>query len=199
MVNYSLLSFAVQQAQYGRVLLIDAANCCDPHALIPEYAQDMDAALRNFAEVVQRDLAQDVVDRPRAGAAGGLGAGLIAFTGAELKSGVDMVCEVLDFDAKVQGADLVITGEGRADHSTIYDKAPVGVARHALIHQVPTILLCGSLGAGHEELHQHGIAGIVCIADRPMTFEQSLRRTEELLEAAAERALRLMGIGLWRE
>ena len=164
-----------------------------------EVVEELDAALRNFARVIQRDLAQDVVDRPRAGAAGGLGAGLIVFAGAELKSGVDMVCEVLDFDAKVQGADLVITGEGRADRSTIYDKAPVGVARHALAHRVPTILLAGSLGPGYEELHDHGIAGIVCIADRPMTFEQSLRRTEELLEGAAQRALRLMWIGLGRE
>ena len=164
-----------------------------------EVVEELDAALGNFAQVVQRDLGKDVLDRPRGGAAGGLGAGLIVFAGAELRSGVDMVCDVLDFDAQVQGADLVITGEGGADRSTIYDKAPVGVARHALAHQVPTVLLAGSLGPGYEELYDYGIAGIVCIADRPMSFEQSLRRTEELLEGAAQRALRLMGIGLGRE
>jgi glycerate kinase len=161
----------------------------------PEVVAELDAALRNFAQVVQRDLGREVLDRPRAGAAGGLGAGLLAFAGAELQSGIDLVCDVLGFDQILEGAALVITGEGRADRSTIYDKAPVGVARHALARGVPTILLAGSLGAGYQELYQHGIAGIVCIADHPMTFEESLGRTAELLEGAAERALRLLRVG----
>jgi glycerate kinase len=162
----------------------------------PEGVAELDAALMNFGSVVRRDLGQEVMDRPGAGAAGGLGAGLMAFTGAELRSGIDMVCEVLGFDAHLEGAGLVITGEGEADRSTIYDKAPVGVARRALAHGVPTILLAGNLGPGHEELYRHGIAAIVCVADRPMSFELSLRRSEELLEGAAERALRLMRVGL---
>ena len=97
----------------------------------PEVVQELDAALANYARVVARDLGRDVSEQPGAGAAGGLGAGLMAFTGAALQSGIDMVCEVLGFDALLEGADLVITGEGRADHSTIFNKAPVGVARHA--------------------------------------------------------------------
>ena len=89
----------------------------------------------------------------------------------------------------------MITGEGRADRSTIFNKAPVGVARRALAEGVPTLLLAGSLGPGHRELYQHGIAAIACIADSPMSFRQSLGRTAELLEGAAERALRLMAVG----
>jgi glycerate kinase len=164
----------------------------------PEIVAELDAALGNFARVVRQDLGQDVAERPGAGAAGGLGAGLMVFTGAELRSGIDMVCEVLEFDRHLEGADLVITGEGRADHSTIYDKAPVGVARRAMARGIPTVLLAGGLGPGHEELYQHGIAGIVCIADQPMGFQQSLKRTGELLEAAAQRTLRLLraGVGL---
>ena len=161
----------------------------------PEVVAELDAALATYASVLRRDLGQDVAERPGAGAAGGLGAGLMAFTGAELRSGIDMVCEVLGFDTHLEGADLVITGEGRADHSTIFDKAPVGVARRALARGVPTILLAGSLGPGHEELYQHGIAGLVSIADRPMSFQQSLQRTEELLEGAAERTMRLIRTG----
>ena len=157
----------------------------------PKTVAELDAALENYARVLHRDIDQDVADRPGAGAAGGLGAGLIAFAGAELRSGIDMVCEVVEFDAHLDGADLVLTGEGRADRSTIYNKAPVGVARRALAKGVPTVLLAGSLGPGHQELYQHGIAGIICIADRPMSFQQSIRRTAELLEGAAERALRL--------
>ena len=162
----------------------------------PEVVAELDAALLNFAEVVNRDLGQDVAELPGAGAAGGLGAGLIVFTGAQLKSGIDMVCDVLGFDGHLAGAHLVITGEGRADQSAIYDKAPVGVARRALLQEVPTILLAGSLGPGHEELYKHGIAGVLCIADRPMSLAQSLKRTEELLEAAAQRTIRLLRAGI---
>ena len=162
----------------------------------PEVVVELDAALENFARVVRKDLGQDVAERPGAGAAGGLGAGLMAFAGAELRSGIDLVCEVLEFDAHLEAADLVITGEGRADRSTIYDKAPVGVARRALARGVPTIILAGSLGPGHEELYQHGIAGIVCIAEGPMSLTQSVRRSRELLEAAAERTVRLLQAGI---
>lgn len=120
----------------------------------------------------------------------------MVFADAELRSGIDMVCDVLGFDAHLAGADLVITGEGRTDHSTVFDKAPVGVARRALAQGVPTVILAGSLGAGYEELYQHGVAGIVSIADRPMSFSQSLTRTEELLEAAAQRTMRLLQAGI---
>ena len=157
--------------------------------------RELDAALANYARVVSRDVGSDVSDVPGAGAAGGLGAGLMAFTGATLQSGIDMVCEVLGFDALLQGADLVITGEGRADRSTIFNKAPVGVARLASNHGVPTVLLAGSLGPGHEELYGHNVASIICIADRPMNFEASLSRSAELLESAAERTMRLILAG----
>ncbi len=157
--------------------------------------EELDAALLNLGNLILRDVGKEVIDLPGAGAAGGLGAGLMAFAGSEVRSGIDMVCDVLDFDSRLEGASLVITGEGGADRSTIFDKAPVGVARRALAKGVPTILLAGTLGQGHEELYDHGIAGILSIADRPMSFDQSLRRTGELLEAAAHRAMRLIVVG----
>ncbi|MCH8801642.1 MAG: glycerate kinase [Chloroflexi bacterium] len=156
-----------------------------------EVAAELDAALLNFAKVVKRDTGCDVLDVPGAGAAGGLGAGLMAFAGAKIQSGIDMVCQVLDFDSHLAGADLVITGEGRADRSTVFDKAPVGVARHAQAHGVPTVLLAGSLGEGHEELYDHGVASILCISDGTMSFQQALSRTGAMLEGTAERAVRL--------
>jgi len=156
-----------------------------------EVVAELDAALGNFADVVKRDMGVDVLDIPGAGAAGGLGAGLIAFAGGTLRSGIDMVCQVLEFDRHLEGADLVFTGEGRADKSTVFDKAPVGVARHARAHGVPTILLAGSLGDGHEELYNHGIASILCISDGAMTFQQALGRTGKMLEGTAERAVRI--------
>ena len=162
----------------------------------PEIVAELDGALAHYAKIVKRDLGKDVLDLPRAGAAGGLGAGLAAFLDGELRSGIDMVCDALGFDAALEGADLLITGEGRADSSTVYDKAPVGVARRAQAKGVPTILLTGGLGPGYKELYQYGIGAVVTIADRPMSFTQSLRRTSELLEAASETAVRLMALGL---
>ncbi len=162
----------------------------------PDMVRELDAALANYARVVARDVGCDVSEQPGAGAAGGLGAGLMAFAGATLQSGIDMVCEVLNFDALLQDADLVLTGEGRADRSTIFNKAPAGVARRAQAHGVPTVLLAGSLGLGYEELYDHSVAAVICIADRPMSFEQSLSRSGELLESAAENTMRLAMLNL---
>ena len=156
---------------------------------------ELDGALSNFAEIVKRDMKRDVLDIPGSGAAGGLGAGLIAFAGATLQSGIDMVCQVLDFDMHLKGADLVFTGEGRADLSTVFDKAPVGVARHAKAPGIPTVLLAGSLGDGHEELYDFGVSSVLCISDGAMTFRQALGRTGEMLQGTAERAMRLFLTG----
>ena len=161
----------------------------------PEMVRELDAALANYARVVARDAGRDVSEQPGAGAAGGLGAGMMAFAGATLQSGIDMVCEVLDFDTILQDADLVITGEGRADRSTIFNKAPAGVARLAEAKGIPTVLLAGSLGPGYEELYDHSVAAVVSIADRPMSFDQSLSRSAELLEGAAECTMRLIVTG----
>ena len=161
----------------------------------PEVVSELDGCLANFARVVQSDLGIDVLHTPGSGAAGGLGAGLIAFAGAELRSGIDMVCDVLDFDRHAPGADFVITGEGRADRSTAFDKAPVGIARRARQFGVPTVLMAGSLGPGYETLYDHGIDAILPIAEEPADLDSSLRRGSELLERAAERAIRLYGLG----
>ena len=125
----------------------------------PKVVAELDDALDNFARIVKRDVGIDVLGTPGSGAAGGLGAGLMAFAGADLRSGIEMVCEVLEFDRHLEGADLVITGEGRADESTIYNKAPVGVAQRARVRGVPTVVLAGSLGPGHQALYDHGVAG----------------------------------------
>ena len=161
----------------------------------PSMVAELDACLSNFAAVVKSDLGIDVLDTPGSGAAGGLGAGLIAFAGAELRSGIDMICDVLDFDQHAAAADLVITGEGRADRSTAFDKAPVGIARRAQSFGVPTILLAGSLGPGYDLLYDHGIDAIMPIAEEPMDLAASLQNGAALLERAAERAIRLYNLG----
>ena len=161
----------------------------------PEMVAELDGCLANLARVIHSDLGPDVLHTPGSGAAGGLGAGLIAFAGAELRSGIDMVCDALDFDQYAATADLVITGEGRADRSTAFDKAPVGIARRAQSFGVPTVLLAGSLGPGYDLLYEHGINAVVAIAEEPAELADSLQRGAELLERAAERAMRLYNLG----
>ena len=161
----------------------------------PEIVQELDECLANLANVIESDLGLQVADTPGAGAAGGLGAGLIAFANCDLRSGIDMVCDALDFDASAADADLVITGEGRADRSTAFDKAPVGIARRSRALGLPTLLVAGSLGEGYDALYQHGIDAIIPIAEEPSTLESSLQNGAELLERAAERAVRLYALG----
>ena len=122
----------------------------------PEMVAELDAALSHFADIIERDLGADVRDRPGAGAAGGLGAGLMAILDAELKAGVDIVLDAVGLEERLDGADLVITGEGQIDASTVFNKAPVGVARLARQRGIPVFGLAGSLGEGYERGPQSG-------------------------------------------
>ncbi len=157
--------------------------------------QELDLAMDHLAQTIKRSLGLDLRDSPRGGAAGGLAAGLVAFASAEVVSGIDLVCDVLTFDQHLVGADLVFTAEGRLDSSTAYDKAPVGVARRAKARGIPVIAMAGSLGPGYEEVYRCGIDAVIPILERPMTFEDSLARTSELLISATERTMRVLSIG----
>ena len=158
----------------------------------PAVVQMLDQALYHYSHIIERSLGLNVRGKSGAGAAGGLGAGLMAFVDAEIGSGIDLICQVLGLDGHLEGADLVITGEGRVDASTIYDKAPVGVGKRAKARGIPVIAMAGSLGPGHEEVYQHGIDAVVPIVDRPTTFEKSIPMTYELLRNATERTMRLL-------
>jgi glycerate kinase len=118
----------------------------------PAAVAELDAALAHFAAIVRRDLGVDVAQRPGAGAAGGLGAGLIAFLGAELRSGAEVVAEAAGLVARIRQADVVVTGEGRLDGQTAFGKAPQYVARLARAAGKPVVCVAGSLGPGHETL-----------------------------------------------
>ena len=155
-----------------------------------EMVELLDAALARMADVVQRDLGLDVRDLPGAGAAGGMGAGLVAFLGAELRPGADLVCEAVDLERHVHSADLVIVGEGRLDWQTAFNKAPFAVARRAQRHGVPVLALVGSLGPGHEKLAEDGLDRVRAISPPDMPLEEALATAALLLEEAAADALR---------
>ena len=161
----------------------------------PEMVAELDAALSHFADIIERDLGADVRDRPGAGAAGGLGAGLMAILDAELKAGVDIVLDAVGLDERLDGADLVITGEGQIDASTVFNKAPVGVARLARQRGIPVFGLAGSLGKGYEEVHNLGIDAVFTLVDRPMTLDEALGDTNRLVASLAEEATRAFAAG----
>ncbi|MBM3945126.1 MAG: glycerate kinase, partial [SAR202 cluster bacterium] len=147
----------------------------------PAMVKQLDAALAHFAAVVRRDIGRDVEKMPGAGAAGGLGGGLVAFLGATLRPGVDIVLETVGLDRKLAGASLVITGEGRTDFQTIYKKAPIGVAALAKKRGIPVIAISGSLGERFQLVHEHGIDAAAAITTAPMTLEEASAHAFELI------------------
>lgn len=162
----------------------------------PAMVTQLDAALGHFADVVSRDLNADVRDVPGSGAAGGLGGGIMAFLGGQLRPGIEIVLDTLQFDSKLEGTDLVITGEGGMDFQTVYNKAPIGVARLAKARGIAVIGVSGSLGKGYTDVHDHGIDAVTSITSAPMDLDEATSRCSELIADATEQALRMMRIGV---
>ncbi|MBT6683084.1 MAG: glycerate kinase [Chloroflexi bacterium] len=161
----------------------------------PESIKQLNAALSRFADVVESDLGVSVRERPGAGAAGGLGAGLMAFLNARLAAGVDIVLDAVGLDDALEDADLVITGEGQIDHSTIFNKTPVGIAERAGKRGIPVIAIAGGLGAGYQETHDKGIASAFTLVSGPMTLDEAIADTSNLLAGVAEEIMRTVAIG----
>ena len=161
----------------------------------PETVDELDAALGHFARIAAAQLACDVMDVPGAGAAGGLGAGLLAFTHARLCPGVGLVAEAVGLEQALAGADLVLTGEGRIDAQSVFGKVPVGVARLASKYGVPSVAVAGALGEGYQAVYEHGISTVFGITRAPEPIEAAYARTETSLEETAESIARLLMAG----
>lgn len=155
----------------------------------PEQVQQLDAGLRHMAQLWRDQLGVDVQQMPGAGAAGGVGGGLVAMLGAELVPGAELVLDTLAFDERIRGADLVITGEGRLDSQSLQGKAAMAVARRCQAAGVPCYALVGSIGKGAEQAFEHGLAGYRVIG-QGLSAEESIRRTGKLLESAAAELIR---------
>jgi glycerate kinase len=163
----------------------------------PAAVADLDAALGIYGASIEATTGRAVADLPGAGAAGGTGAALLGFTNATLRPGVDVVAEMAGLAAALEDADLVITGEGRADEQTLAGKAAMGVALLAGKRGIPVVLLCGTLGPGSEALEVSGLFKLIQpVADRPMTLAEAMADTDRLLTNAAERLAHSVGIGL---
>jgi glycerate kinase len=152
---------------------------------------ELDAALLSFAKIIEKTLGVAIADRPGAGAAGGLGGGLVAFCGAKLVPGAQLIADTVGLAEKIAGADLVITGEGRIDGQTASGKTPAGVARIAKEKGVPCIALAGCVEPGYEALYNNGLTAAFPIAAGPGPLEEALKNTPERLAATTEAILRV--------
>lgn len=157
-----------------------------------EMVELLDSNLNHYADVIKRVLKVDIKDYPGAGAAGGLGAGILAFLKAELKRGIDIVIDLSNLENIIQGADLIITGEGMTDYQTRFGKTPFGVCKLGNKYNIPVIAISGGLGKDYRNLYQLGFKSIFSIADKPMSLEESIKNSEGLLQDAAERIIRLI-------
>lgn len=161
----------------------------------PLMIKELDKNLRWFAKCIKKDLHKDVISLKGAGAAGGLGAGLLAFTRAKWKRGIDVVMHATELGQHMQGANLVITGEGRVDSQTVFGKTPAGVARLAKKYKVPAIVIGGSLADDAHVLFKCGVAGLESACARDMSLEDAMLDAKMNLANAAERAVRLILVG----
>jgi len=158
----------------------------------PETAAILDANLRHYAEVIRRDIGRDIADVPGAGAAGGLGAGLMVFLNGRLEPGMELVARITGLEAKVKQADMVWTGEGSIDAQTRFGKTPIGVAKVAGKHQKPVVAFAGRIGEGIDDLYEQGIGAVFGILPGACDLQEALRQGEANMERAAENVMRLL-------
>jgi glycerate kinase len=161
----------------------------------PEIVRELDAALAHYADVLQGFLGRDVRSVPGAGAAGGLGAGLIAFADAKLRSGAELVMGATRFDERARAADLVITGEGRLDAQSGYGKVTGSVVTRANALGKPVAIVAGGVAGGYEKLFGSGLAALEIASDGPMSLDEAMARGEALIESASERLARWIALG----
>ncbi|STV86701.1 glycerate kinase [Klebsiella michiganensis] len=152
--------------------------------------RELEAGMAHYSRQLTQTLGYDVSEVPGAGAAGGMGAALIAYAGATLRPGIDLVLELLNADRHLSDAALTIVGEGWLDRQSAFGKAPVGVAGKAARHGVPVVALCGGRDESSRQLYQHHIDAMWSICQRPMPLAESMNTCEQLLADAAENVLR---------
>lgn len=162
----------------------------------PAMVQSLDAALAHYAAIIARDLGVAVDAVEGAGAAGGMGAAMLAFLRGQLRPGCEIIAQALGLDAAVRDADLVLTGEGRIDQQTIFGKTPFGVATVAKRHGKPVIGIAGSLGAKAEVVHAHGIDATFSVLSRICTLPEALVEAEHNVRSTARNIAAVLAMGM---
>ncbi len=154
--------------------------------------EQLDKNLLHYASVIKSDLGKDVKAVEGTGAAGGMGAALLAFFDAELIRGIDLIMDILQVEAHIKNADLVVTGEGKIDRQTLYGKTITGVARVAQKHGIPVIAITGKIGSDIDEIYNLGVTSIFSIVNQPMTLQESIEKTEYLIQSCVMNIFRII-------
>jgi glycerate 2-kinase len=161
----------------------------------PDMVRQLDAALAHFADVIRRDLGQDVAQLPGAGAGGGIAAAMVVFLQGQLRPGIEIVTEAVGLDAAVRDADLVVTGEGRIDGQTVNGKTPMGVAKVARRNGKPVVAIGGSLARDADAVYTEGIEVVVAAVARPCSVAEALGAADENLRRAARNLAAALALG----
>jgi glycerate kinase len=150
-----------------------------------EMMKELDENLKHYANILKQYVSFDMSLIPGAGAAGGMGAAVVAVLKGQLRKGIEIVLDYTNFDKRIEGADLIVTGEGRIDEQTAYGKAPVGVAKRAKHLHIPVIAIGGSVSPNYTIVYEKGIDAVFSITASPMTLEEAYKRAEENIEMTA--------------
>ena len=200
-IDMSGLDPAVQKAHF--TVMCDVTNpLCGPDGATytfgkqkggtPEILDRLEKGMQNYRDVIIREFGINPDEIQGSGAAGGLGTALKVFLHAEMKSGIETVLDLIDFDARLEGVDLVVTGEGRTDWQSCFGKVMQGVGDRSAKHQVPVAALCGGLGPDYEKIYAHGISSIMTTVDGPMPLKEALDNASELYYKGAIRMFRFL-------
>ena len=162
----------------------------------PEILERLEKGMCNYRDVIIKEFGINPDDTPGTGAAGGLGAALKIYLNAEMKSGIETVLDLIDFDSILNGVDLVVTGEGRTDWQSCFGKVMQGVGDRAKKYDIPVTALCGGLGKGYDQIYEHGIDSIMTTVDSPMPLAKALEKAEELYYKGAIRMFRMVRAGM---
>ena len=158
----------------------------------PAMVERLDAGLAHLAAVIERDLGVRVADIPGAGAAGGMGAGCTAFLGARMRSGIEAVLDLVDFDAQIDSADLVITGEGRIDSQSVHGKVISGIAKRTQPRGVPLVAIVGNIAPDAQEAYELGVTAMFGIDRTAKAFTEYAAESAAYYRATLEDVLRLL-------
>lgn len=161
----------------------------------PEMLDLLEQGMQNYSRVILEQFGVDMNRTPGAGAAGGLGAALMVFLNGKLKSGIETVLDLIDFDRKLQDVSLVVTGEGATDWQSAYGKVIQGIGLHCREKQIPAVAVVGSMGKGAEDIYDYGIDSIITTVNAVMPLQDALDRAEELYLNAARRLFRMLRAG----
>ena len=161
-----------------------------------EMIQKLDQSLAHYANVIEKELGKKVKEIKGAGAAGGLGAGLLAFLPVQLKRGIDIVIAYTNLETTIKDASLVITGEGKIDNQTVYGKTPIGVAKLAKKYNIPVIGIAGAIGSNSSAVYEHGIDALFSIVPSAMTLEEAIEGASDYLYKAARNIAKVMELSV---